>query len=147
MRNMRLGFSFLILFVIAASPLAASAQSTSSERPFGGMHLFAMQCTCGSESLHYILDYTSNTVLALLFPPGTKLFSNNNVYATYQLGTYTPGGQSCWVEAEDCIELNADGTYGSQPGTGTSLLGGMRSLASVFSPVFRAFNFTSGTTL
>lgn len=93
-----------------------------AETPFGGMHIIAIQCTCGQNTLHYILDYRTNNLLALIYQPGSSiLYSNYNLYGLYELGTYGPVTQSCQIEAgEDCVELQSDGDLGHTPGTGTS---------------------------
>lgn len=93
-----------------------------AETPFGGMHVLAIQCTCGQNTLHYILDYRTNNLLALIYQPGSSiLYSNYNLYGTYELGTYSQVTQSCQIEAgEDCVELQSDGDLGHSPGTGTS---------------------------
>ena len=143
MRHMRLRFLIIPLVIVllavgAVSPRTASAQSLSAELPFGGQHLFVTQCTCAADSLHYILDYTTNKVLALLYEPSSRLYSNYNVYGgIYQLGSYMPSGQQCMITiGTGCVGIYADGMYGNQPGTGTSFFGGIRVLAAAFSPLF-----------
>ena len=147
---MKQHFLMFILFIFfvaggVGSPMISSAQGAQgSETTFGGMHLIAIQCTCGSDSLHYIQDYKSNRLWALLSSPGRgRLFSNNNLYGTYQLGTYESGGQSCKIEAgEDCVDINSDGNYpGSQPGVGTSFLRSMNTFVSIFSPLLKVTGF------
>ena len=140
MMHMRFSFrALLICFLmnVFVSPMIASAQG--AEMPFGGMHLFSTQCTCASDSLEYILDYRTNKVLSLLYEPGrSRLYSNNNVKAMYQLGTYQITGQQCMIQSgNSCTSINADGTYGTLPGTGTSFLTSIRLFASALSPVFR----------
>ena len=131
----------IVLLAIGAVRSSASAQSLSAELPFGGMHIFATKCTCAADSLHYILDYTTNNVIMLLYPPGTKLFSNYNVYATYQLGTYMPGGQQCMMQTgNSCSSIPTTGSYGNQPGTGTSFRAGFRALAGAFAPLWGSDN-------
>ena len=100
------------------NPILAQASETS----FGGMYLFFIQCTCGSDSLNYINDYKTNNMLALLYEQGqSKLFLNNNIYGKYQLGTYSQATYNCQIEAgDDCVDVKTDGIYGSMPGTGTS---------------------------
>ncbi len=94
------------------------------ETPFGGEYLFSVQCTCGDDNLNYILNYTDNNMLSLLYEPGqSKLFANNDEYGTYQVGTYSQASQECEIEAgDDCVDIEPDGIYGSEPGTGTSML-------------------------
>lgn len=102
--------------------LALGFGGGGAETPFGGMHVLAIQCTCGQNTLHYILDYRTNNLLALIYQPGSSiLYSNYNLYGTYELGTYGQVTQSCQIEAgEDCVELQSDGDLGHSPGTGTS---------------------------
>lgn len=129
----------IVLFAVGAvSPRAVSAQSISAELPFGGQHLFVTQCTCAADSLHYILDYTTNKVLALLYEPSSRLYSNYNVYeGIYQLGSYMPSGQQCMMTiGTGCVGIYADGMYGNQPGTGTSFFSGLHVFAAAFSPMF-----------
>lgn len=135
---------FIVPFVItlfavsAGTPRSVSAQSVGSELPFGGQHLFVTQCTCAADSLHYILDYTTNRVLALLYEPSSRLYERYNVYGgLYQLGSYMPTGQQCMITTgSSCIGIYADGMYGNQPGTGTSFFSGLRVFAAAFSPMF-----------
>ncbi len=121
---------YLALFgIIAAALLPFSVRAFSfgggSETAFGGMHILTLDsevCTCSGNS-HWILDYTQNSLLRLYYQPGSsRLYSNNNLEGTYEVGTYQKGqSESCMIYvAEDCIELTNDGTYGSSPGTGTS---------------------------
>lgn len=138
LRFFAVSLATVLLAVGAVSPRAVSAQSASSELPFGGQHLFVTQCTCAADSLHYILDYTTNKVLALLYEPSSRLYSNYNVYGgIYQLGSYMPTGQQCMMTVgTGCVGIYADGMYGNQPGTGTSFLSGLRMFAAAFSPMF-----------
>lgn len=127
----------LFLTIILASPFAVSAQSLSVELPFGGQHLFTTQCTCAADSLHYIINYATDDVIALLYEPSSKLFQNYNVYGgLYQLGSYMPTGQQCMITTgTSCVGIYADGMYGNQPGTGTTFRAGFRTLAAAFSPL------------
>ena len=126
-------YALLIYFLMSAlaSPMIAFAQG--AEMPFGGEHLFSIQCTCASDSLEYIMDYGTNKVLALLYTPGrSRLYSNNNIKATYQLGTYQTSGQQCMIQSgNSCTSMSTDGSYGSQPGTGTSFLKNIRVIFTV----------------
>ena len=87
---------------------------------FGGMKTMTFQCTCSGNQLIYIQDYASNGVLALLYDGSARLFSNNNIYGTYLLGSYSGGGQCTYYVGEDCVEMSSDGKFDSNPGTGTS---------------------------
>ena len=128
----------IVLLAIGAVRRSASAQSLSAELPFGGIHLFVVQCTCAADSLHYILDFTTNRTLALLYEPSSRLYENYNVYgAQYQLGSYMPTGQQCMITTgTSCVGIYADGMYGNQPGTGTSFRAGFRALAGAFAPLW-----------
>ena len=112
-------------FVAHAAEISQSTDrqilAQSDEMPFGGMYVMTIQCTCGDESLNYIMDYASMGVKALLYVPGESiLWMNFNTYGTYQMGSYSFGGD-CEIESgPDCTSINADGTYGMDPGTGTS---------------------------
>lgn len=99
----------------------ALAQS-SSETPYGGMRSYTLTCTCSGNSLLYIMDYRTNTILSLIYQPGASiLYSYYNTYGTYLLGTYSAAGSTCQIYVgEDCTEISNEGQLGSQPGTGTS---------------------------
>jgi hypothetical protein len=58
--------------------------------------------------------------LALVYDGSSKLYSNNNIYGTYLLGSYSNGGQCQYYVVEDCVDMNSDGKFDSNPGTGTS---------------------------
>jgi hypothetical protein len=87
---------------------------------FGGMKTATFMCTCTGNQLIYIQDYASNGVLALLYDGSARLYSNNNIYGTYLLGSYSSGGQCEYLVGEDCVEMSSDGKFDSNPGTGTS---------------------------
>ncbi|MBI2053659.1 MAG: hypothetical protein HYT41_02855 [Candidatus Sungbacteria bacterium] len=125
-----------LLAMGAVSPRAVSAQS--AELPFGGIHLFTTQCTCAADSLHYVINYATDDVIALLYEPSSQLFQNYNVYGgLYQLGSYMPTGQQCMITTgTSCVGIYADGMYGNQPGTGTSFHAGFRALAGAFAPLW-----------
>lgn len=115
-----------MIAVFGSIPLLTSAQSSSSsETPWGGLHLVTLDesvCTCGGNS-HWILDYKTNSLLMLYYQAGQSIiFSNFNTSATYQLGTYSQSSQPCSIEVySECVDLENMGTYGMMPGTGTSL--------------------------
>lgn len=136
-------------------------KETHAETPFGGMLLITLGpeiCSCSGNS-HWIMDYTSGSLLMLYYEEGqSKLFNNNDVdYGTYQLGTYSSSSQSCSIDdGEGCIDIENDGTYGSEPGTGTSMnsvlkdkkfltLLSPKSLNNSFSEVFGYLNMTNVT--
>src|SRR3990172_7768667 len=77
--------------------LRALAQ-TSSEIPYGGMRSYTLTCTCSGNSLLYIMDYRTNSILTLIYQAGASiLYSNYNIYGTYLLGTYSSTANSCKV--------------------------------------------------
>lgn len=94
--------------------------SNASGRYFGGMRVFSLTCTCSGNTLVYINDYASGGELALTYDGSGRLYSNNNIYGTYLMGSYSPGGNCQMYVGEDCIEINSDGSFDSSPGTGTS---------------------------
>lgn len=111
----------LVLFFI---PKEIDGQTTGSETPFGGMYLFTLDssiCTCSGNS-HWILDYKSKSLLRLYYMEGfSKLYDENNLYGRYEVGTYSSFSMSCSIRVYTaCVDLTNDGTYGNQPGTGTS---------------------------
>lgn len=114
-----------IALVLAFMPFFSSAQTVSGETPFGGMHIVTLDesvCTCSGNS-NWILDYKTNSLLMLYYQAGQSvLYTNYNTRATYQLGTYSMGGQPCSILiGYYCYDLTNQGTYGSMPGTGTSI--------------------------
>lgn len=118
-----LAIAAVMLFVPNHDFSRALAQSASSETPYGGMRVYTLTCDCSGNSLLYIMDYRTNTILTLLYQAGASiLYSYYNVYtSTYLLGTYTSTGNSCKIYVgEDCVDISSEGQLGSQPGTGTS---------------------------
>ncbi len=111
-----LGISIAILALLSfrVSQLDASGQY------FGGMRVMALTCTCSANTLIYINNYMGGGTLALVYNGSGRLFSNNNIYGTYLLGSYSSGGNCQIYVGEDCIEVNSDGSFDSNPGTGTS---------------------------
>lgn len=109
-------FAFLIVFSFS-KPYEATAIGSQY---FGGMKTATFQCTCSGNQLIYVQDYASNKVLALVYDKSVKLFSNNNIYGTYLLGSYSSGGQCKYQAGEECVEMKSDGKLNSNPGTGTS---------------------------
>ncbi len=87
---------------------------------FGGMKTMTFSCTCTGNQLIYIQDYASNNVLALVYDGSSRLYSNNNIYGTYLLGSYSSGGNCQYYVGEECVEMKSDGSFDSNPGTGTS---------------------------
>lgn len=116
---------FILSFVPFSRPSNIAAQvggPSSGETPYGGLNAVTIQCTCAADSLHYFQDYVSKSLIVLLYKPGQSvLFSNFNIYGTYFLGTWKRGSAQCSMYVgEECEDIDADGTMGSAPGTGTS---------------------------
>ncbi len=86
---------------------------------FGGMHTVSLTCTCSGNTLMYINNYAGGS-LALIYDGSGRLYANNNIYGTYLLGSYSPGGQCQMIAYPDCITIQSDGKFDSNPGTGTS---------------------------
>ena len=115
----------VLLSSIVVLPIFAFAQTENGETSFGGLHLVTLDesvCDCGGNS-YWVLDYKTNNVLMLYYQSGqSKLYSGYNLSGTYQLGTYSSGSQACSIEIyDDCYDLESQGTYGTLPGTGTTL--------------------------
>ena len=88
---------------------------------FGGMKTMSLVCTCSGNMLIYINDYAGGGSLALIYNGSARLFSNNNIFGTYLLGSYSPGSGQCqMISYPKCIDINSDGAFDSNPGTGTS---------------------------
>lgn len=108
-----LGFA-IALVVITQIPRVYAAQY------FGGMRTATLTCTCSGNVLVYVNDYKSNRVLALSYNGTGRLFATGNIFGTYLLGSYTPGGVCKVGVPPYCTDLTVDGTFDSSPGTGTS---------------------------
>lgn len=112
--------SFLLTsfaFIVTISGFRATRADASY---FGGMKTMTFMCTCTGNQLIYINDYAGGGSLALIYDGSARLFSNNNIYGTYLLGSYSGGGQCEYYVGEDCVEMSSDGSFDSNPGTGTS---------------------------
>lgn len=101
------------------------AVESASETPFGGMHTITYDssvCDCGGNT-HFIMDYRTNMTLPLYKDMSSKFYEWYNGDGLYQLGTYAPTGQHCWVEGTySCYVIQYNyGQYGTMPGTGTTL--------------------------
>lgn len=88
---------------------------------FGGMRTAYLTCTCSGNTLIYVNNYVSGGgSLALVYDGSAKLYSHNSIFGTYLLGSYTSGG-ICRVGQEPyCDDMDVDGSFDSNPGTGTS---------------------------
>ncbi len=118
-------YNIFLVFVFVSILIFPYATSAQSEQTWGGLHLVTLgaeTCTCSGNS-NWILDYKTQSLLMLYYQAGqSKLFTNYNTYATYQLGTYSSGSQSCSILIySECVDIPNMGTYGMSPGTGTSL--------------------------
>ena len=114
---------FTLISILSLFPIGALAQGI--EQSWGGLHLVTLDesvCTCGGNS-NWILDYKTNSLILLYYQAGaSRLFTNYNTRATFQLGTYSFGGQPCSIlVGTACVSIVNQGTYGMFPGTGTSL--------------------------
>lgn len=115
------------LLILSASMLVASVfldtqAKAAGGQYFGGMHTASFSCSCSGSTLLYINNYSNSgsKSLALIYNGSGRVFSNNNVYGTYLLGSYSSGGQCMYYVAEDCVEMQSDGMLDSNPGVGTS---------------------------
>ncbi len=137
-----------VLSLSSASAQVSGVGGMGQETPFGGLMVFSLMCTCSDDgsSINFLDDYKTSQVLKLLYKPGqSKIFSNNEItmMMTYELGTYSQG-DTCSIRAgQYCIDIQADGNYGKQPGTGTSYNSNIKNLfakSTEFSPkMYQAF--------
>lgn len=132
---------FIALLGTVAALVPISTYALSSETAFGGMQTLIYDsgvCNCSGTNVHKIMDYTNNSLLELYYGGG-KLYNNNNIdtISGYQLGTYSPTSTPCMVESgPSCYQYAlATGTYGSAPGTGTSMRNGGELLDSFITKV------------
>lgn len=107
------------LFVVV-SLMTISSKEVRAATYFGGMRTAMLSCTCSGNMVIYVNNYASGGQLALVYDGSGRLFANNNIFGTYLLGSYSPGG-SCRIGVEPyCEDVNVDGRFDSNPGTGTS---------------------------
>lgn len=104
-------------FIVTISGFRATRADASY---FGGMKTGTFMCTCTGNQLIYINDYAGGGSLALVYDGSARLFQNNNIYGTYLLGSYSSGGNCQYYVGEDCVDMSSDGSFDSNPGTGTS---------------------------
>ncbi len=133
----------ILLGVVTFIPLSTYAfgLGNGGETAFGGMQDFVLGeefCDCSDSNVHFIMDDVTNDVLELYYSPASRIYNNDNIDTpgVQQLGTYSYGGEPCLqVDGPDCISLfEPTGTYGTQPGTGTSMLENLNPLVkSLFS--------------
>jgi hypothetical protein len=109
-------------FAFIATSFGFRASRVDAANYFGGMKIMSLMCTCSGNQLIYIQNYSSNGggMLALIYDGSGRLFSNNNIYGTYLLGSYSSGGECQMISYPECYTINSDGKFDSNPGTGTS---------------------------
>lgn len=114
-------YTFAILLGIAVLfGVIGRISNAHAAQFFGGMRTAYLTCTCSGNTVIYINNYAGGGSLALVYDGSAKLFSSNNIFGTYLMGSYSPGG-SCRVGVEPyCDDVNVDGSFDSNPGTGTS---------------------------
>ena len=127
-----LGVNFLFSPAFAQTSGGGSSGGSGGgqETPLGGQLYYSMYCECTHNYLNFFNDYVSGEMKKLVYEPGSsKLFKENSITQsmTYELGSYSNEGK-CEIKIypyQICIQITSDGEYGSQPGTGTSGMGGM----------------------
>lgn len=112
----------IALFAFISTAFGFRPSRVDAANYFGGMKIMTFSCTCTGNQLIYIQNYATGSggMLALIYDGSARLFSNNNIYGTYLLGSYSSGGQCEYYVGEDCVEMDSDGSFDSNPGTGTS---------------------------
>lgn len=137
-------FQKIILGVCALSAMA-SPLSAYAFGYFGGRQTIVMgssTCTClagVTKNVHFILDDATHQVLKLNFL-AARTYEHNSLDSVggQQLGSYTPGGAPCMVQAAQActVVTQIDGMYSSAPGTGTSM-SMIENTKTFFSKTFR----------
>ena len=125
--GVHLGIALLVLSVVLSVPVARGNQALAQvggETPYGGQNIFELTCTCSANTLVSLYDYTSSSLLRLVYQPGvSRLYDNQNIYGSYLLGSYQKGAGMCrMVVGPTCVAISSDGQMGSAPGSGTSNL-------------------------
>lgn len=111
----------IVSFAFLSVSIGFGKSRVMAAQYFGGMKTMTLTCTCSGNTLIYINDYAGGGSLALLYNGSGRLFSNNNIYGTYLLGSYSSGGGECKMIAyPECYSVSSDGSFDSNPGTGTS---------------------------
>jgi hypothetical protein len=106
----------------ASGSFGGGSVGGADEEPYGGLNLVQIYCTCSSNFLITLWDYKTDMILDLLYQPGESvLYEYYDIFGQYLLGTYRQGGTCQIYYGYGCYSIEADGTMGSQPGTGTSL--------------------------
>ncbi len=113
--------SLILSFAFTATFFGFRPSRVDAANYFGGMKTMTLICTCSGNQLIYINNYAGGGSLALLYNGSGRLFSNNNIYGTYLLGSYSSGGGECkMISYPECYSVSSDGSFDSNPGTGTS---------------------------
>lgn len=128
-------------------PLSAYAFDIDTETPFGGEQVMVWDdstCDCSGTNVHFIMDDTDNSELELYDDGSGKLYGNTQDIddtGDEQLGTYSDGGDTCEMQVgEFCVDIaDPTGTYGTEPGTGLSMLDEKSLLANAFGPIEKTF--------
>ncbi|MEI7777164.1 MAG: hypothetical protein WCI52_00995 [bacterium] len=142
--------SFVFLSSVAFAQMSGGSIGSGSmggsgggqETPLGGQLYYSMYCECTHNYLNFFNDYVSGEMKKLVYEPGSSVvFKENSITQsmTYELGSYSSEGK-CEIKIypyQICIQITSDGEYGSQPGTGTSSMGGSMGGSSSFN------NYTS----
>lgn len=118
--GLAIAISIAIVFSVHPQPYPTYAQGAGI--PYGGIRLFTLTCTCSANLLEYILDYTTMTVLMLVYQPGISVLHREfNPYGLYLLGDYLPGAGACLIYVGTaCSQVPSTGMMGFTPGSGTS---------------------------
>jgi hypothetical protein len=123
-KNMRKIFkNTIFLLPIVILMFFIKTEIIRAETSFGGQKLITINCTCsGANTMLYIYDYKTSTLLTLLYSFGnSRLYETYNLYGQYFLGTYTTATDQCLIYAgTSCVSLNANYQIGNLPGSGTS---------------------------
>lgn len=143
MKKVILILSITLACIGILRPISAHALTETS---FGGLDFLNLNsaiCDCGGNS-HWLLDYKTNSLLLLYYQAGSSvIYSNYNVDGVYQLGVYSSQSQACSIEIyNECYDIENTGTYGSLPGTGTTLVQGSKTdlLATASNPYLALFD-------
>lgn len=110
----------MVSFAFIATVFGFRPSKAQAGNYFGGMKTMTFMCTCTGNQLIYINNYAGGGTLALVYDGSARLFQNNNIYGTYLLGSYSSGGSCQYYVGEDCVDMDSDGSFDSNPGTGTS---------------------------
>ena len=88
---------------------------------FGGRLTGVFYCPCSKSLMLFIQDYSSGSLLRLMYGPGSKLIVGSP-YGLFQLGSYSSGGV-CLIPnpGSGCSTIDSNGLIGGgSPGFGTS---------------------------